>query len=89
MYAIRSYYARALWESDKHGCARYESIQPKYNLVFRDEYERELEPLCLAEGVGVIPYSTLGSGFLSGKYRRGADLPKNARAAGVQKTYIV
>ena len=48
-------------------------LQPKYNLVFRDEYERELEPLCLEQGVGVIPYSSLGSGFLSGKYRRGAD----------------
>ena len=79
---------RALWASDVHRFVRYESIQPKYNLVFRDEYERELEPLCLAEGVGVIPYSTLGSGFLSGKYRRGGDLPKTARAGGVQKTYM-
>ena len=67
---------------------RYESLQPKYNLVFRDEYERELEPLCLEQGVGVIPYSSLGSGFLSGKYRRGAELPATARAAGVQKAYM-
>jgi aryl-alcohol dehydrogenase-like predicted oxidoreductase len=79
---------RALWESDKRGYARYESLQPKYNLVFRDEYERELEPLCLEQGVGVIPYSSLGSGFLSGKYRRGADLPSTARAGGVQKGYM-
>jgi aryl-alcohol dehydrogenase-like predicted oxidoreductase len=79
---------RALWESDRYGLARYESLQPKYNLVFRDEYERELEPLCLEQGVGVIPYSSLGSGFLSGKYRRGADLPATARAAGVQKAYM-
>jgi len=79
---------RALWESDKHGYARYESLQPKYNLVFRDEYERELEPLCLEQGVGVIPYSSLGSGFLSGKYRPGADLPKTARATNVQKGYM-
>jgi aryl-alcohol dehydrogenase-like predicted oxidoreductase len=79
---------RALWESDRRGFVRYESLQPKYNLVFRDEYERELEPLCLAEGIGVIPYSSLGSGFLSGKYRRGAELPKTARAANVQKTYM-
>jgi aryl-alcohol dehydrogenase-like predicted oxidoreductase len=80
--------ARALWESDKRGYVRYESLQPKYNLVFRDEYERELEPLCLEQGVGVIPYSSLGSGFLSGKYRRDASLPATARAAGVQKTYM-
>ena len=79
---------RALWESDKRGLVRYESLQPKYNLVFRDEYERELEPLCVEQGVGVIPYSTLGSGFLTGKYRRGGELPTTARAGGVQKTYM-
>ena len=79
---------RALWESDRAGYPRYECLQPKYNLVIRDEYERELEPLCLEQGVGVIPYSSLASGFLSGKYQRGADLPSTARAAGVQKTYM-
>src|SRR5712691_2792428 len=79
---------RALWESERHGYARYECLQPKYNLVFRDEYERELEPLCLEQGVGVIPYSSLGSGFLSGKYRPGADLPKTKRAINVQKGYM-
>jgi aryl-alcohol dehydrogenase-like predicted oxidoreductase len=79
---------RALWESDRAGYPRYECLQPKYNLVIRDEYERELEPLCLEQGVGVIPYSSLASGFLSGKYQRGGDLPSTARAAGVQKTYM-
>jgi aryl-alcohol dehydrogenase-like predicted oxidoreductase len=79
---------RALWESDRHGYARYECLQPKYNLVIRDEYERELEPLCLEQGVGVIPYSSLASGFLSGKYRSGEPMPKTARAAGVEKTYM-
>jgi aryl-alcohol dehydrogenase-like predicted oxidoreductase len=79
---------RALWESDRRAYVRYESIQPKYNLVFRDEYERELEPLCLEQSIGVIPYSSLGSGFLSGKYHRGRDLPKTARAGNVQKTYM-
>ncbi|HTO13159.1 MAG TPA: aldo/keto reductase [Candidatus Binatia bacterium] len=79
---------RALWESDRGRYVRYECLQPKYNLVFRDEYERELEPLCLEQGVGVIPYSSLGSGFLSGKYRRGGTLPATARAAGVQKGYM-
>jgi len=79
---------RALWESDRHGYARYECLQPKYNLVIRDEYERELEPLCLEQGVGVIPYSSLASGFLSGKYHAGEALPKTARAGGVEKTYM-
>jgi aryl-alcohol dehydrogenase-like predicted oxidoreductase len=79
---------RALWESDRAGYPRYECLQPKYNLVIRDEYERELEPLCLEQGVGVIPYSSLASGFLSGKYQRGGHLPSTARAAGVQKIYM-
>jgi len=79
---------RALWESDKRGYARFESIQPKYNLVFRDEYERELEPLCLEQNIGVIPYSSLASGFLSGKYRAGETLPSTARATNVQKIYM-
>jgi aryl-alcohol dehydrogenase-like predicted oxidoreductase len=79
---------RALWESDRRGHVRYECLQPKYNLVIRDEYERELEPLCLEQGIGVIPYSSLASGFLSGKYRRGGALPTTARAGGVQKTYM-
>jgi aryl-alcohol dehydrogenase-like predicted oxidoreductase len=79
---------RALWESDRHGYVRYECLQPKYNLVIRDEYERELEPLCLEQNVGVIPYSSLASGFLSGKYRKGADKPATARAAGVEKIYM-
>jgi aryl-alcohol dehydrogenase-like predicted oxidoreductase len=79
---------RALWESERHGYARYECLQPKYNLVVRDEYERELEPLCLEQNIAVIPYSSLASGFLSGKYRRGGELPSTARAAGVQKTYM-
>jgi aryl-alcohol dehydrogenase-like predicted oxidoreductase len=79
---------RALWESDRRALVRYESIQPKYNLVFRDEYERELEPLCIEQQIGVIPYSTLGSGFLSGKYRAGQPLPDTKRAGGVQKQYM-
>ena len=79
---------RALWESDKRALVRYESIQPKYNLVARDEYERDLEALCREQGIGVIPYSTLASGFLSGKYRSGQALPTTARAGSVQKTYM-
>ena len=79
---------RALWESSRGGYVRYECLQPKYNLVIRDEYERELEPLCLEQNIGVIPYSSLASGFLSGKYQRGGAMPTTARAAGVQKTYM-
>ena len=79
---------RALWESDKRGYARYESIQPRHNMVIRDEYERELEPLCQEQQIGVITYSSLASGFLSGKYRSGADTGKSPRGQGVQQRYM-
>jgi aryl-alcohol dehydrogenase-like predicted oxidoreductase len=79
---------RALWESDRHGFARYASIQPFYNLAAREGYERDLEPMCREMQIGVITYSALASGFLSGKYRAGEPLPTSPRAGGVQKRYM-
>ena len=64
---------------------RYETLQPKYNLHDRFEYEGEVRDLAIGEGLGVIPYYGLASGFLSGKYRTPADLSKSARGAGVAK----
>jgi aryl-alcohol dehydrogenase (NADP+) len=61
--------ARALGRSEVLGVARFDSVQPRYNLLFR-QVERELLPLCQEEGVGVIPYNPLAGGFLSGKHRR-------------------
>ncbi|NWJ47639.1 MAG: aldo/keto reductase [Chloroflexi bacterium] len=79
---------RALWESDKHEYARYDCLQPVYHLMNRAEFERELEPLCLDQQVGVINYSSLASGFLTGKYRLGKDLPKTPRAVNIQARYM-
>ncbi|MFN8534890.1 MAG: aldo/keto reductase [Dehalococcoidia bacterium] len=79
---------KALWMSDKRGYVRFETLQPLYNLIDRDQFERELQPLCLDQEIGVIPYSSLASGFLSGKYRRGQDLPATPRSAGVQRRYL-
>jgi len=62
--------ARAVGRSEVLGLARFDSVQPRYNLLFR-EFERELFPLCLEEGVGVIPYNPLAGGMLSGKHNRG------------------
>ncbi len=76
--------ARALWASDKAGWARYDSLQPRYNLVHREEFEAELMPLCAEQGVGVIPYSPLAGGFLTGKYRAGQTLPDSKRADGIR-----
>lgn len=75
----------ALDISRAHGWPRYESLQPHYNLVERPAFEAELEPLCEAEGLGVINYYALAAGFLTGKYRSAADLGKSPRGAGVKK----
>jgi aryl-alcohol dehydrogenase-like predicted oxidoreductase len=64
---------------------RYESLQPHYNLCERAEYERDLEPLVLKEKIGVIPYYSLASGFLTGKYRSAGDFGKSVRGGGMQK----
>ncbi len=79
---------QSLWVSDKHGYVRYDSIQPSYSLANRADYERELEPLCLEQGIGMIPYSPLAGGFLTGKYRRGQALPESGRAQQVQNRYL-
>ena len=61
--------ARAMGRSEVLGVARFDSTQPRYNLLFR-QIERDLLPLCLEEGVGVIPYNPLAGGLLSGKHRK-------------------
>ena len=71
--------------SEQHGLPRYECLQPHYNLYERAGYEKELEPVCLKEGIGVIPYFALASGFLTGKYRSENDLAKGPRGQMVKK----
>jgi aryl-alcohol dehydrogenase-like predicted oxidoreductase len=78
----------ALWASDKHGLERYVSLQPHYNLVHRAEFERELSDVVQAHGLGVINYSPLAGGFLTGKYRRNQALPKSTRAERIQERYF-
>lgn len=78
----------ALDTSARTGLPRYETLQPEYNLYQRSGYEAELEPLCRAEGLGVISYFSLASGFLSGKYRSAADAGKSARGKGVVDKYL-
>lgn len=79
--------ARALGRSDALGVARFESVQPRYNLLFR-EFERELFPLCREEGLAVIPYNPIAGGLLSGKHRLEGGPPQGSRftlgtAAGI------
>jgi aryl-alcohol dehydrogenase-like predicted oxidoreductase len=76
--------ASALKISAEKGLPRYETMQPHYNLYERSHYEGPLEDLCRHEGIGVITYFSLASGFLSGKYRSEADLSKSARGGGMK-----
>jgi len=71
--------AEALAVSAEHGFARYETLQPEFNLYSRRIYEQDLEPLVLEQGLGVINFFALASGFLTGKYRSAADQGKSQR----------
>lgn len=77
----------ALAVSARTGLPRYSTLQPLYNLYDRAEFERDLAPVCAEAGLGVIPYFSLASGFLTGKYRSEADLAGRPRAYRV-KTYL-
>ncbi len=63
----------------------YQTLQPEYNLYDRDGYDGDLRDLALQQGLGVITYFSLASGFLTGKYRSEADLAKSPRGGGVRK----
>jgi len=69
---------KALWRQDVRGWSRMEAVQPNYNLIVRDT-EQELLPLCADQQIGIISYSPLGGGFLTGKYRPGGDVPAGTR----------
>ena len=73
----------ALAVSAASGLPRYECLQPEYSLAARAGYEAELEPLCRAEGIGVITYFSLASGFLTGKYRSAEAASGRARETRV------
>ncbi len=77
----------SLETSAAKGLARYETIQPKFNLFDRDEVEGALTDLTQAEGLGVIPFYGLASGFLTGKYRTEADFEGKARASTIKREY--
>jgi aryl-alcohol dehydrogenase-like predicted oxidoreductase len=78
----------ALDTSRRMGVPRYESLQPLYNLYDRSVFEKELQPLCAREELGVINFYALAAGFLTGKYRSAADAAKSPRGAGVTKKYL-
>jgi aryl-alcohol dehydrogenase-like predicted oxidoreductase len=75
----------ALRISREKNLPRYESLQPEYNLYVRNKFEGELETACRENHIGVIPYFSLASGFLTGKYRSEKDLENRSRGSRVQK----
>ena len=77
--------SEALQTSRDRGLVRYESLQPEYNLYTRASFESKLRPICIKEGLGVIPYFSLAAGFLTGKYRSKEDLTKSPRGQGISK----
>ena len=77
--------AEALRVADAKGLPRFTAMQPELNLLDRAQYEGALQDLCVAEGLGVVTYFSLASGYLTGKYRSVADLGKSARGGGVEK----
>ena len=77
--------SEALRVSDEQGLPRYATLQPEYNLYDRGRYDGPLRDLAMREGLGVITYYGLASGFLSGKYRSRDDLAKSARGARVER----
>ena len=77
--------AQALRVGKESGLPRYQVLEPLYNLYDRQDYEKELEPLCRKEGLGVITYSSLASGFLTAKYGTGENFSTSPRFGFVQK----
>lgn len=78
---------QALWVSDRDGLIRYDSLQPHYSIVHRSEFERQLADVCQAYSLGVLPYSPLGGGFLTGKYQPDEPPVESSRAGGVQRHF--
>ena len=78
---------QALWTSDKQNFIRYDSLQPHYSLVHRDEFEQELAKVCNEYSLGVIPYSPLGGGFLTGKYKADSSKVDSQRAKGARRYF--
>lgn len=80
--------AEALKIAKESNLPVYQSLQPEYNLYDRQNFETNLAPVCLKEGIGVMSYYSLARGFLSGKYRTENDLGKSTRGDSVQKNYF-
>lgn len=78
---------QSLWAADRLNSVRYDTLQPHYSLVHRAEFEAELAEICQTYNLGVIPYSPLAGGFLTGKYRQDHPEVNSQRARGAQRHF--
>src|SRR5215469_11785708 len=76
----------ALWKAEVHHTLRFDCLEPHYNLVHREEFERDLQTICEQYQIGVTPYSPLANGFLTGKYVRNKTT-ESERAGSIMKRY--
>ncbi len=77
----------SLAASERLGVPRYQTHQPEFNLFDRERFEREFQPVAREHGLAVIPFFGLAKGFLSGKYRKAADIEGRPRAVGLKKYF--
>jgi aryl-alcohol dehydrogenase-like predicted oxidoreductase len=78
----------SLYVSKQNNLAAYQTLQPYYSLVRRLRYDDDLRDVCVKYNIGVIPYSPLAAGFLTGKYQKDKDLPESDRASGIKTRYF-
>ena len=78
----------ALATSDSRHVLRYEAIQPRFNLLDREDFEGGLQNVCIAQGIGVLCYSALAKGFLTGRFRHGRDLPPSTWDGLIESRYL-
>ncbi len=76
----------ALWTSRAHNLHSFITVQPRYSLLYR-EIERELVPCCRAYNIGIFPHSPLAGGFLTGKYKKGEEMPPDGRLSAPNSAY--
>ncbi len=78
----------SLWVAERYNLASYQTIQPYYNLADRQPFEQAKQTVCQRYEIAVIPYSPLAAGFLTGKYRKGKELPNSERANRIKKEFM-
>ena len=78
----------SLWVADRYNLLPYQTLQPQYSLANRSHFEESLQAACKNYKLAVIPYSPLGAGFLTGKYKRGQELPISDRAKSISDRFM-